>query len=220
MYNMLQRLIIYIEWLRLQSVILVRPYSTKQVCTDVVYMCTRTPCCSALPSLGMPRISKLIWNHLFEAPVPCNSTEPFCRQAVLCRAAPYWATANLRTKILDFRGFDSSKILISRGRILMAIGGFPGKLESTNLSREILSKEIGRTPVPRCAGPRDADHAPSPWTTIDKQQKQTAQGQSNDDKTKHALQQRKQAKRQTTYTTQTVRNRPGQAVGWASVQTF
>ena len=33
--------------------------------------------------------------------------------------------ANLRTKILDFRGFDSSRILISRGGILMFIGNFP-----------------------------------------------------------------------------------------------
>ena len=31
-------------------------------------------------------------------------------------------TANLRTKIMDFRGFDSSRILSSRGGILMSIG--------------------------------------------------------------------------------------------------
>ena len=35
------------------------------------------------------------------------------------------ATVNLRTKILDFGGFDSSRILILRGGILMAIGNFP-----------------------------------------------------------------------------------------------
>ena len=35
------------------------------------------------------------------------------------------STANLRTKILDFRGFDSSRILIVRGGILMSIGDFP-----------------------------------------------------------------------------------------------
>ena len=41
--------------------------------------------------------------------------------------------ANLRTKILDFRGFDSSRILSLRGGILTSIGNF---LES--LSRGIL----------------------------------------------------------------------------------
>ena len=52
--------------------------------------------------------------------------------------------ANLRTKILDFRGFDPSRISILRGGILMSMGNFPGKLESSSLSREILSREIGR----------------------------------------------------------------------------
>ena len=35
-------------------------------------------------------------------------------------------TANLRTKILDFRGFDSGRILILRGGILMYDWEFPG----------------------------------------------------------------------------------------------
>ena len=52
-------------------------------------------------------------------------------------------TANLHTKILDCRGFDSSRILIVRGRILMLMREFPGKFESTNLSRDNLSREIG-----------------------------------------------------------------------------
>ena len=51
-------------------------------------------------------------------------------------------TANLRTKILDFRGFDLSRILI-KGWNSHVHGGFLGKLESSNLSREILSREIG-----------------------------------------------------------------------------
>ena len=38
------------------------------------------------------------------------------------------STANLRTKILDFRGFDSGRILILRGGILMSIGDFPESL--------------------------------------------------------------------------------------------
>ena len=44
--------------------------------------------------------------------------------------------------ILDFKGFNSSRTLISRGGILMSIGKFPGKFESTNLSRDNLSREI------------------------------------------------------------------------------
>ena len=44
-------------------------------------------------------------------------------------------TANLRTKILDFRGFDSSTILILRGGILMSHvhRTFPAKFESTRM---------------------------------------------------------------------------------------
>ena len=53
------------------------------------------------------------------------------------------STANLRTKILDFRGFDSSIILRLRGGILMSIGSFPESLVSRNLSRDNLSREIG-----------------------------------------------------------------------------
>ena len=34
-------------------------------------------------------------------------------------------SANFRTKIMDFGGFDSSRILVSRGGILMSIGKFP-----------------------------------------------------------------------------------------------
>ena len=40
--------------------------------------------------------------------------------------------ANLRTKILDFRGFDSREIMISRGGTLMPVGNLP----------EILSRRI------------------------------------------------------------------------------
>ena len=35
------------------------------------------------------------------------------------------STANLPTNIVDFRGFDSSIMLISRGGILMSIGDLP-----------------------------------------------------------------------------------------------
>ena len=38
------------------------------------------------------------------------------------------STFNLRTRIFDFRGFDSSRILIVRGGILMSMGNFPESL--------------------------------------------------------------------------------------------
>ena len=53
--------------------------------------------------------------------------------------------ACIHTKILDFRGFDSSRILILRGGILKSIGNFPDVSSQQNLSREILSREIGCT---------------------------------------------------------------------------
>ena len=57
----------------------------------------------------------------------------------------FLCTADLRTKITDFRGFDSNRILILRGGILMSghvHEEFPGKLESSNLSRNNLSRDI------------------------------------------------------------------------------
>ena len=55
--------------------------------------------------------------------------------------------ANLRTEILDFRGFDSSGILIFKGWNSHVHREFPGSSESTNLStsRDNLSRELGRT---------------------------------------------------------------------------
>ena len=47
----------------------------------------------------------------------------------------------------DLRGFDSSIMLIIRGGIPRPIGDFQGKLESSNLSRDTVSREIGRTSV-------------------------------------------------------------------------
>ena len=51
---------------------------------------------------------------------------------IASQASRQLATANLRTKILDFRGLDSSRILILRNAILMSMGDFP----------DILSQEI------------------------------------------------------------------------------
>ena len=53
-------------------------------------------------------------------------------------------TANLRTKIMDIRGFYSNIILSLRGGIPRPIGICLAKFESSNLSRDNLSREIGR----------------------------------------------------------------------------
>ena len=54
------------------------------------------------------------------------------------------SSANLRTEILD-RGFDSSRVSIFRGGVLMSIGCFPEMLSQQRLStsRDYLSREIG-----------------------------------------------------------------------------
>ena len=53
------------------------------------------------------------------------------------------STANLRTKILDFRGIDSSRILIVRGGILKSIGNFPERLSQQILVGIILVGRLG-----------------------------------------------------------------------------
>ena len=50
----------------------------------------------------------------------------------------------LRTKILDVRGFDSSRILYLQGWNSHAHGESPGFFESRNLSRDNLRREVGR----------------------------------------------------------------------------
>ena len=54
-------------------------------------------------------------------------------------------TANLRTKIIDFRGFDSSIIIISRAGFLMSIVNFLEVLSQRILAGVIL---VGRLGVP------------------------------------------------------------------------
>ena len=48
---------------------------------------------------------------------------------------------------MDFGGFDSNIILLLRGGILMCMGDYPGKFGSSNLNRDNVSREIGRTSV-------------------------------------------------------------------------
>ena len=50
----------------------------------------------------------------------------------------------LSTKILDLRGFDSSRIFISRGGILRLTGDSSKTLSQRILAGIILSREIGR----------------------------------------------------------------------------
>ena len=54
------------------------------------------------------------------------------------------SAANLRAKIPDFGGFDWGRILIFKGWNYHVHRESPGKLEPSNLSREILSREMGR----------------------------------------------------------------------------
>ena len=68
-------------------------------------------------------------------------------------------TANLRTKILNFRGFDSSRILISRGGIVSPIGNSPESLSQQILAGIIL---VGRLVVLRPGSqPRSGTSWPS-----------------------------------------------------------
>ena len=55
------------------------------------------------------------------------------------------------TKSLDFEGFDSSRLLILRGGILMSVEFYresPGKFDSRTLNREIINWWTGRTERP------------------------------------------------------------------------
>ena len=60
----------------------------------------------------------------------------------LPRQLPSLATANLIIKILDFRGFDSSRILILRGGILTSIGDFLESLRQAILAGIILVRRL------------------------------------------------------------------------------
>ena len=52
-------------------------------------------------------------------------------------------TADFRTKILDFRGFDSSTFLSLRGGILMSMGDFGEMLSQAMLVGRILVGRLG-----------------------------------------------------------------------------
>ena len=62
---------------------------------------------------------------------------------IMSPALPGGISNDLPTKILDFRGFDSSRILIVRGGILMSIGNFPESLTQAILVGRFLVGRLG-----------------------------------------------------------------------------
>ena len=82
------------------------------------------------------------------------------REPFECRMGTLLHTANLRTKILDFRGFDPSKLFISRSGMLMSIGIFPEVLSQQILDGRILVL-VGRLGVLRLPRPTSFE---APWT--------------------------------------------------------
>ena len=65
------------------------------------------------------------------------------------------STATLRTEILEFRGFDSSRILIFRGGIIMPTGSFSERLSQRILVGIILIGRLGAPQVRGCSGERN-----------------------------------------------------------------
>ena len=79
-------------------------------------------------------------------------------------------TANLLTKILDFRGFDANIILILRGGIPRPVGNLPEVLSQRILVGN-LSREIGRNEAMRRRG---ADPTCSPARSLGLRRGETA----------------------------------------------
>ena len=79
-------------------------------------------------------------------------------------------TANLRNKILDFRGFDSSIIFILRGGILMfmSIGNFPESLgQQIFVGRILVVRRLGVSLPPTVGGAKPpACRGPSPLSAV------------------------------------------------------
>ena len=75
-----------------------------------------------------------------KAVVQCKTIEVACTGQ---EDLPRVATANLRTNIMDLGGFESSKILILRGAILMSVGDFPESLSQAILVGIMLVGRLG-----------------------------------------------------------------------------
>ena len=69
------------------------------------------------------------------------------------------STPNLPANIVDVRGFDSSIILILKGWNSYGHREFPGKFESSDVSRDNVSGEIGRTVGERGSAPKGGRHS-------------------------------------------------------------
>ena len=83
--------------------------------------------------------------HQSARAIPCGSYMVPCMLSLYRMLVPPLCTSNLRTNIVDFRGFDSSIMFINRkGWNSHVHREFPGKFESSYLSRDNLSREIGR----------------------------------------------------------------------------
>ena len=111
--------------------------------------CKPLPCSPAAETAIRP----LIWS--FESRLPHPSSYP--EECFLHRHRYHSGSANLPTKILDFRGLHASVISNLRGGIPQAHREFPGKFESSNLIRGNV-REFGRFPLCQAEDlPRDED---------------------------------------------------------------
>ena len=73
---------------------------------------------------------------------PSSPSDPYCSGgATLASGLAASRVPNLPAKILDFRGFDSNITFNFKGLNSHVRRDLSGKLESTNLSLEVLSRE-------------------------------------------------------------------------------
>ena len=89
---------------------------------------------------------------------------PVANRLACERCRPGSCTANLRAKILDFRGFASSRILSSRGGILLSIGKFP---ESLSQRLRILAARILAGRLGALSGHRRHRRVEHAWASAD-----------------------------------------------------
>ena len=91
-------------------------------------------------------VSKITWNNKQTINTQKHNKQQDAHGMRIRRGWPrsrVQATANLHTKILDLRGFDSSIILILRGGIRMSIGNIPESLSQAILIGIILVGRLG-----------------------------------------------------------------------------
>ena len=117
-----------------------RCHRTSETCIPKMPLDIRNAACPAGRRLPAPRRTAPPDTRLPRRPSACN----------LRAARRLRSTANLRTRILDVRGFDSNIILSIRGGIRMSIGEFPKILGQQILVGIIL---VGRWGVDRRLAP-------------------------------------------------------------------